>query len=236
MRTFEQIHKAALSRALDLNVRVPGSASLAYRRISVRQQTLFGWVAGINPAYYTIQAIGTLDAGGGIDLRAMLGDGVREAAAVVAVYVESMVAFEPPAEAPYAVGDRIALVPPQDDPTAYLAPRATIRDHAFEPVGADLADVLTIRMHYAYRSDPVADEEDGTSEIAMESPFDELLVIDLTRYLTRKTLKMEAASKTAIINELNEEEKELLASFEAHVRRFLTGQESRQGGSQGHQP
>jgi hypothetical protein len=228
MRTVEQVSVAALSRTLDFGANAPSTRSLLYRRISIRQQELFSFAAQVNPEYYGTFAIGTLDAGA-IDLRLMLTDGVREAVAVTKIQVEAMTA----PSTTYAVGDEITIVPASDDPGAYLAPRATIRDHVLRQVGTDLAEVEDIRMSYSYRPDPLAENEAGTTEVGLEAPFDELLVIDLTRHLLAKTLKMDAAVKAAAIVELTEEEKVGMAEFTAHLSRFLMGRQSRMAHSQG---
>lgn len=230
MRTALQIAQAGLARALDFRIEAPATESLLYRRMSIRQQEIFAFAAQVNPEYYTIEALGQLDAGG-IDMGLMLGDDVKEAVAVVSIIVETLIG-SPSEDAP-ALGDTIHMVPASDDPRAYLAPRVRVRNKIIQQIDTDLVDVESIRMAYAYRPDPLAENETGTTEVELEAPFDELLVVDLARWLARKSLSLEPATKTAIIESLSAEEKDLIGQFEAHLRRFLTGRESRQGHTQG---
>jgi hypothetical protein len=232
MRTYEQIAVGALTRALDFGGTVPSTRSLLYRRASVRQQELFSWVAEQNADYYGAEAIGVLDAGA-IDFLLMVDEGVREAVSVGKVFVESMTAPVPPADYPYAVGDEITVIPDSDDPTAYIPPRATVRGHILRGIGSDLDEVEEIRVHYSYRPLPIAEAEDGTTEVEIEQPFDELLVVDLARSMARKMIDLDPARKIAIVETLTAEEASLLESLGAHVRQFTAGRTARHAQSQG---
>lgn len=224
MRTYDDIRIAALARALDWNVTVPSSKSVMFNKVGGRQQELFTLAAAVDPEYYEVQAIGTLSSGA-VDIALMLTDGVLECVKATKAKVETLIG-SPSANAP-EVGDEIHLIPASDDPDAYLAPRATIKNKILEQVGTDLVDVESIRLFYSYRPDGPAVDEDGTTELALEQPFDDLLVIDLARDLARKTIGMDAQAKLAITAALDEEEKGLLGTFQNHIRSFSAARQSR---------
>lgn len=227
MRTYGEIVTAALARALDWNVRAPSTKSVMYERISAQQQELLAFAAQVNPEYYGVAAIGTLDAGA-IDLNLMAGDGVLEAEAISKVFVEDEGTHEI-----LEAGDEVTVIPGADDPTAFLAPRVRVRNKVIEAIAEDLDGVTSIRVEYSFKPVSVSATEDGSTEVVMDRPFDDLLVIDLARDLARKSLQLEPEVKSAIATLLNEEEKELKARFEAHLLNFLAGQTSRFGRTQG---
>ncbi len=229
MRLYSDILDGALARALDWSTRQPTSKSVLWRRISIRQQELFALAGQVNPEYFHAKAVGTLD-GTAIDLMLMEADGVKVPVLVTAALIETMAVVVP---LPYAVGDKINIIAEQDDPDAYLAPRARIRGHVLEAVGEDLDDVTHIRLLYAYRSATAAVDEDGTSTLELDAPFDELLVVDLARHLARLSLELEPDKKAAIIAAYGEEEKELLGQFADHLENFLSGMTSRGKRTQG---
>lgn len=232
MNTFRTIMEGALARALDWNVTVPSAKSVMWARISNRQQELFSFAAQVDPEYYEVEAIGTLD-DGAIDLDAMLEDGVLEVVKATRAKVEELIA-DPVSETPPAVGDDIKLIPASDDPDAYAPSlRATIKNKVFKQVGTDLADVLTIHLFYSYRPNATAVDENGLTEVSIEAPFDALLEIDLARDLARKTVGMDPVAKAAIITGLDDEEKGMLLTFADHIRSFSAGRESRMGHTSG---
>lgn len=230
MRTYDDIRVAALARSMDWGVTIPGNKSVMWGRIGGRQQELFAFAAGVDPEYYEVQAIGTLD-NGAVDIALMLTDAVLECVKATRAKVETLIA-DPSDEAP-AVGDEINLIPASDDPGAYLFPRATIKNKILAQVATDLVDVESIRLFYSYRPNAAAADEDGSTELALESPFDALLEADLARDLARKTVGMDGAVKAAIILGLDEEEKEMMAAFAEHIRTFSSGRTSRMAHTSG---
>jgi hypothetical protein len=70
-------------------------------------------------------------------------------------------------------------------------------------------------------------DENGSTDLQVAEVYSELLVIDLTRYLVRKTLSIEADVKAKIIETLDAEEQEHLAIYMADVTAFALGQSRR---------
>lgn len=230
MRTVAQIVDAAKARATEFGGSVPTTHSVMYQRVSVRQQELFSIAATVNPEYYALYAIATLDdpnLPGGANLRDMFASAVKEAVRVTGVWIENK------GTSSYTNGDKVHIIPASDRPEDHIAPRVTVLNHIIQGLLGDLDDVTEIKVRYSYRPDPLAQTEDGSTEVEVEQPFDELLVVDLARNLARKTVDMEAGRKKAVVEELNEEEKELLAAFTAHIQGFLADQESRYHHTQG---
>lgn len=218
---------AALARALDWNVKAPSTKSVMYERISAQQQELLAFAAQVNPEYYGVSAIGTLDAGA-IDLNLMAGDDVLEVEAIAKVYIEDEGTSET-----VAAGDEVTIVPAADDPAAFLAPRVRVRNKVLEGIAADLTGVTSLRLEYSFKSASVSATESGSTAVVIDRPFDDLLVIDLARDLARKSLQLEPEVKNAIATMLGGEETELKARFEAHLLNFLAGQTARFGRTQG---
>lgn len=226
MRTTLAIIEAALSRGLDLNLQAPAARSLLYRRMSLRQRGIFARAAQINPEYYGAEAIGTLTAGA-IDIDLMPTDGVLEAEAITKVLIEDK------GTSGYDNGDQVSVIPDSEKAAAYYAPRVTIKNRVIAQVATDLTLVTSIRVHYSYRPVALLDAEDGTSTVSLEDPFDELLVLDIYRWLLKKTLGLDAAIKDAAIKVVGEEEAELLATFDDHIRNYVPGMIARNAQQQG---
>jgi len=219
--TYEEVVENALSRGLDFDAEFPSTRLPMYRRVGVRQQQIFNLAARKNPDYYGVQAAGTLDA----NFRISLADLVGHATLDQATAIQSILILDAGASA-YAAGDEVNIVS-IDDVDGDLAPRVTIRDRIIQGVGTDLTSVVSLCVKYSRVPDPAETDEDGSTAIEVHEPHVELLVIDLTIHLARKTLSMEPEVKAAVISSLREEEKELLTVYFDEVINFALGQHHR---------
>ena len=213
-----EIREAALARCLELSAEVPDTRSVAFRRISARQQQLFAKAATVNPEYFGRDGVLTLTSGA-----ATLGGLLPPAERVYAVAVEN------PGSSAMPAGRRVTVVR-ADDPSAGLPPRMTLRDGTLAQVGTDLAGVTSIRVFYSKRP---ADVGTPTDVPQLPEQFHELLVLDLAQVMTRKMVTVATAAREQFLAALAAEEVEWLADFTAHVVRFAEGKQDRFGGDLG---
>ena len=113
------------------------------------------------------------------------------------------------------------------DKDADVAPRITVRDFIIRGVGTDFTGVVSIRIFYPRIPDMVAFTENGTTEIELLEQHQELLIIDLTKDLLRKTIQMVPEVKTAATGILDSEETKALADYLEDVNAFAIGQSHR---------
>jgi len=219
--TYEEVIENALARTLDWDGEFPSTRLPMYRRVGVRQQQLFSMASKINPDYYGTEAGADLDSEYRLDLKDLDGAANLDQACGV-----QRVVILDPGTSTYVADDEVNIVS-IDDIDADLPPRVTIRDQIVKGVGTDLALVTSLCVKYPRYADMPANTEDGTTDIELQQPYQELLVIDLTKDLVRKCLSMETEVKAATQTILNEEEQELLVIYMADVKAFAIGQHQR---------
>jgi hypothetical protein len=213
--TLEECVIAALSRAEEYGNEWPGTRSVFYRRVGVREQQLMVRAAEINQDFF----------GKSVSINLVAG-------------VANLATLNPVAErvagaringvgtSAYATGTRVTIVPIDDPTYSGLAPRATLRDYTLTQVGADLALVASVWIDYSKRPTVKALATD-VPEIPLH--FHELLVLDLVKWMVRKSSIVDTKQRLEIAARLSEEETELLADYDEHVERFQTAEESRFG-------
>lgn len=218
MSTSDDLVTAALSRAADFGAAYPGPRSVLYRRLSNRLHQLFAAAARWNPEYFGVSAVGTLDSGG-VSFSTMGASGGTYAPELV-----SRLEVADKGTSSYTNDDEINLVQ-LNDPDVALAPRATVRNQAIKQVGTDLALVTSVRMYYSRRPFRLA-ATDGATTVDFPEQWEELLVIDLTRWITRKSSNPPAEQRAAALKSLDDEEQETLVNFEQEVRSFTSAAET----------
>ena len=219
MSTVDDLVTAALSRAADFGAAYPGSRSVLYRRLSNRLHQLYVVAARWNPEYFGVSAVGTLDSGG-VSFSTMGASGGTYAPELV-----SRVEIADKGTSSYTNGDEVNVVQ-LNDPGAALAPRVTVRNQALQQVGTDLANVISLRMYYSRRPFRLTFDEDGTTTVDFPEQFEELPVIDLTKWVTRKATNPPLEQRTAALVSLDAEEQEALANFEQEVTSFTSAAET----------
>lgn len=230
--TVEDLTIQALARCDEYGASYPSVHSVMYRRLGVRQQQLFSAAARINPEYFGLQADGTLDTNGEISL-ALTGDpdATSPVPNMELISKIEVLANDGSVDA-LPVGTEIYVVPITDLDAA-LAPRLTIRGGTFAPVGTDLATVTQIRVYYSYRPFRLEPDSESTP-IELPEPFHDLLVVDLARFLLRKSASLTKEVRDVAMAALQTEEAESLANFLAHVKEFTSAVErGRFGRTQG---
>lgn len=206
--TADECFDAAAARCAEFSVKVPGTRTTAYARINRRQQQLFAHVATLEPEVF------------GRNQAAVLAAGVYDLAnlsplASRVTYVEIL----DPGTSGYAVGTKVTVLQ-VFDPAAEIPPRATLRDAVLEQVGTDLALVTSVRIHYS-KQPAVVDA--GTDVLEFLEQFLELLVIDLTKMLVRKSIALdsgEGTKGTGFLELLEAEEKDLMADLRRHCEHW----------------
>jgi len=218
MSTVNDLVTAALSRAADFGAAYPGSRSVLYRRLSNRLHQLYAAAARWNPEYFGVSAVGTLDSGG-VSFSTMGASGGTYAPELV-----SRIEIADKGTSSYTNGDEVNLVQ-LNDPDAALPPRVMVRNQALQQVGTDLTDVTSLRMYYSRRPFRLA-ADDGDTTVDFPEQFEELLVIDLTKWITRKATNPPLEQRAAALASLDAEEQETLANFEQEVVSFTSAAET----------
>ncbi|KKN24082.1 hypothetical protein LCGC14_0898580 [marine sediment metagenome] len=218
MSTVNDLATAALSRAADFGAAYPGSRSVLYRRLSNRLHQLYAAAARWNPEYFGVSAVGTLDSGG-VSFSTMGASGGTYAPELV-----SRIEIADKGTSSYTNGDEVNLVQ-LNDPDAALPPRVMVRNQALQQVGTDLTDVTSLRMYYSRRPFRLA-ADDGDTTVDFPEQFEELLVIDLTKWITRKATNPPLEQRAAALASLDAEEQETLANFEQEVVSFTSAAET----------
>ncbi|MCL7965370.1 MAG: hypothetical protein M8858_08130 [marine benthic group bacterium] len=219
--TYEEVVEAAMARGLDWDADFPSTRLPLYRRIGTRQQQLFTMASKANPDYYGVKAGAAIDANDELNLRDMAGvPAVDQAAGVQRIEIGDH------GTSSYADGDEVHTIS-IDDPDAALAPRVTLRDMVIKGFGTDLDNVTSLCVYYPRYPDMPDNDEDGSTDLEISEAYTELLVIDLTKYLVKKTLSIEADVKARVMEELEKEEQEQFASYMSDVVAFSLGQSRR---------
>jgi hypothetical protein len=200
---------------MEVSDAIPGVRSLMYRRIGVRQQEIYAKTAPINEEYYGCCATAAIE-GGLVDLATIV-DPVPVPEAISRVEIVDAGESEI-----YETGDEIHIVT-QGDPWAAIAPRMTVRNRLMRQVGTDLADIVSLQIFYSYRP-PTYCPTDACVVVGLRAPYDELLVIDLTKYVLMRAVMIDAQRRAAAIAKLDQEEADLLSDYERHVRNYVPGE------------
>jgi hypothetical protein len=219
--TFDEAVDAALSRAVDYGADFPSARSVMFRRIGTRQQKLFIRAAALNPDYFGSDASGPLDVNRALDLKDLIGQATVDAA----VAIQRIEVADPGTHATLLAGDRVSMVS-IDDVNAGTIPRVTVRDFVIRAVGTDL-DLVTSLCVYFPRVPDLVTSLTGTEAVAVTSQHEELLVIDLVRWLIKMTIEMDPQRKAGAVAVYDAEEQELLADFDQEIRQYGLGQSRR---------
>lgn len=200
-----EVFEAALARTAEFNVSVPSTQSVALHRINARQQQLFSRIADVSPEYFGLQEVMTL-VNNEVDL------------SLLAVPYErvTFVQIADPGSASYQTADEVNIVPVMDR-IAALAPRMFLRDAVLRGVDQDMAGVVSIEVFYSRRATAVTAP---TTTIDLPAQFQELLVIDLSRHLLRKTIELTGDARKIVLGSLDEEENEMLADLDRHLEHW----------------
>lgn len=214
--TVDEIVVAALARATEFSDKVPSTKSVYMARIQARQEQLFARIASLSREYAGRDGVLAL-VGGAADTVLLNPRAMRITDVQIAV----------PGTSAYTAGERVNLVPAEDIESG-LPPRMTLRDGVLKDAADDLTGVTSIRVFYARRPTAISD----LAQVP-ESPeqYHELYVIDLAKSAIRKTLGLAATARKDVLDLLTQEEDELLADFDAHLRSFNYAETSRFGPS-----
>lgn len=222
--TFEDIVDNAKTRALEFGATFPTTKRVLWRRIEVHQQELFSKAARVNPDYFGKSATGTLDANGAADIKDQQASvNVDPAANVTRVEVE-----DPGTHPTLIAGNEIKLVPINDVDVAF-PPRMTLRNFVLRQVGSDLAGVISVCAFYGYRPENKATPLDGTEVAELPSVYQELLVLDLVKWMLKQTISMDTQTKAAAIEVIVQEQGQMDGTFLAEVADYAGAQVSRFG-------
>ncbi len=221
MATVEDLVEQSLARAMEFSDKFPATRSLLYRRLGVRQQQLFALAARTNPEFFGSCAIGTLDANKAINI-GLTGD-PNAGDPVEAMEFVSKIQVENPGTSSFAVGADVNLLL-LTDPDAAYPPRVTLRGNVIRQVGTDLAGVTSIRVYYSVRPFRI-NPEDSATVVRLPEPFHDLLVVDLAKWMLRKTATLSKEVRTVAMEALNGEEAETLENFLEEVTNYTRGAE-----------
>lgn len=214
MRTAEETAIAAIEECALLGHKLHSGARVPmYRRIDRRQQQLFEQAGQWNEDFLGWSFEESLTAGNA-DLSSVLSDDHPTLPGVARI---TRVEISDKGSSAYTNGEEIAIVPVRDAEYTALPPRATMRSGRLLQVGTDLAGVAQVEVFYARKARPV---NQGTDELEVPSPHDDLLVYDLAKHL----LKGMPEDATAALAVLDAREAEALTSFRAYVERFAPTQ------------
>lgn len=219
--TYEEVVENALSRTLEFDGEFPSTRLPMYRRIGQRQQQLYTAASKINPDYYGQRAGAALDSEFRLDLRDL--DGATNLDQAVGV---QRVEIQDAGTSSYTTGDEVNIVS-VDDVEADIAPRVSIRDQIIKGIGVDLTNVVSLCVYYPRIPDMPLTAEDGTTDIDLQEAYQELLIIDLTMYLVRKSLSLNTEVKAGILGALKEEEGGALTQYLSDVATYHIGQHHR---------
>lgn len=208
----DQVCDAALARCAEWTPAVPSTRSVMFHRINARQQQLFSYVADREPEYFGRSAVKALVAGA-VDLGTLNPKAERV----------TDIRIEDPGTSALVTKDRVNVVPVMDVGAADV-PRATLRDFILEQVDTDLALVTSLRIHYSKRPASIVN---GTTTIELMEQFQELLVIDLTKHIIRKTLELSGENRELIVKILDEEEVEAMADLDRHLTHWRYAETAR---------
>lgn len=204
--TVDTMVEQALTRVSDVTNEYPSTRGPMYRRIGIRQRQIFVRAAQVNPDYYGADVLVTF-AGGAADL-----SGLTDVPELL-----QRIEIVDPGTSSYAVGREVSIVS-LTDPEGELPPRMTFRQFSLRQVGTDLAGVASLRIWYAHLSAPIAVDDDGSTLLDLEQPWDALLEVDLAAWIVGKATALGADVRSAALAMFAAEGTQLMAEFEAHLR------------------
>ncbi|MDZ7418793.1 MAG: hypothetical protein ONB52_21930 [candidate division KSB1 bacterium] len=209
MRKVEDIINAAMVRAGSLvSAQGPIATDPLFQRLISRERFLFARAAGLNPAFYWSTAIVPVNAAGIADY----GTGFPRAIGVFYVSIAD------PGSSPYPPGRQVTLIDPRESGAVHLAPRAFHQQVERKLVGykTDLSGVGSVEISSALAPPtPVG----YNSEVTIPEPYEELLVVDLAKFILTKYYTDAARSGGELaLKYLDEDEARLLTAFDAAVR------------------
>jgi hypothetical protein len=208
--TPQDIVVAAQGIAADFTDEYPTAKSVMYRRISARQRELFVHIGTLDTEVYGEDVVAEV-LNGAVDLGAL-----EQSEDVFPVETLQMVRIHDPGTNGQLKAKQRVSVVPADDVEAFLPPRCTYRSGVLRQVGSDLAGVAQLLVSYSRRPRTIG--VDGSGQIELLEPFQDLLVFDLARDLIRRTVALEGERKAAVLAMLEPQETQLLASLEEHIR------------------
>ncbi len=223
--TWDEIIEQGRARALDFGADWPSATSVLYRRIQVRQQEIFSTANRINPDYFGQNTVGALDANGDVNMASLDVEGsvVDPTAAVTRVEIQN------PGSHPTLVrGDEVAIIP-HNDPDAGIAPRMTLRSFILHAYCGDMDGVSSVCIYYGFRPALKPMPMDGSETSDLPSVYDELLVLDVTKFLVKLTMELATERKVAALGVVQEEIDAMLTTFIAEVADYAGAQVSRFG-------
>lgn len=228
--TFDEIVDNAKARALDFGATFPSTKRVLYRRIEIHQQELFSQATRMNPDYFGVSAKGTLDSLFRVNLKDLdVAVDVDPASNVTRVEIE-----DAGTHPTLVASDEVNIVSLSDIDAA-LPPRMTLRNFILKGIGTELQGVVSVCVSYGYRPESKTIPLDGTEEAELPAVYQELLVIDLVKWMVRMTLGLETQVKAAALAALSEEEGEMNGVFMAEVTDYAGVQVSRFGDVRGAQ-
>jgi hypothetical protein len=227
---FDEIVDQAKARFTQFGVDFPSARSVLYRRIEIHQQELFTKASRANPDYFGVNACGDLDTSRRLDLKDLESAvGVDPASSITRVEICDK-GTHPTLED----GDEVFVVS-ENDITAELAPRVSIRNFVIKAVGSDLDDVTSLCVHYGYRPENKTTPLDGSEVAELPDVFQEMLVVDLVKWMLKQTIDLSPEKKTAAIGVVQAEQEEQADTFLAEIADFAGAQHSRFGDVKGAQ-
>ncbi len=200
--TVRDMVQRSLTRLNEVTDAYPSSRAPMYERLGMRQRELYVRAAQINPEFYGTSTSVTVS--GGIATVPPLAELVQR------IEIAS-------ASGGLAAGDPVTIVG-LDDPRGELAPRVTLRNGQIRQIGSDLVGVTSLTVWYTFLSAAIPLTSAGTTALSLEQPWDELLEIDLAKWLLDKANSLDLAIRTAAMTRWSGDETALLARFDAHVR------------------
>lgn len=227
--TYDEIVAQAKARCTVFGNDFPTTGSVLYRRIEIRQQELFSTVSRVNPDYFGVNVIGTLDENRDLNLALLETGDLSPACKITRVEIK-----DPGTNTELACGDKVTIIP-HTDPDAGLPPRMWLRNFTLHGYKSDLDGVTSVCIYYGRRPVQKATALDGTEVAELPDVYQELLVLDLAKWMMKQTLDMDPDAKVAALEVLSAEEAAMLDTMLAEVTDYAGGQESRFGGVSGGQ-
>jgi hypothetical protein len=184
--------------------------SVLFGRMSFRQAELFGWANSIDREYFGKSAV------------LPLSNGEANLATIADLGVVQVLTIQDRGTSSLISGERVRIV--RADDTRDLRPRATLRNRIIRGVGNDLAGVASLNVFYSQGAPQIT--VSGAGAIMIPSPFDELLSLDVARFVLARD---PATTESAAVAFLTAQEAQRLAAFEVHIRQSYQALESRFG-------
>jgi len=204
--SVETMVKQALVRVGDVTDTYPSARGPMYRRIGVKQRQIFARAAQVNPDYY----------GANVSVNLLAGVAALTALSELPEIIQRL-EIAAPGTSSYAAGREVSIVS-LTDPDGELAPRVTFRQSMLAQVGTDLAGVTSLRVWYARIPASIAVNDNGTTLLSLDQPWDALLELDLAGWVIEKAQAIPLEARAAAMAALTAEEEQLVKDFEAHLR------------------